>query len=270
MKKKNASHTSLTIKMKKICSKCKILKTYDEYYIRPNGSPYAQCNICKKESSKDWYIKNKNNKEKYNINEKICPNCNILKKKDEYYVFKNNGQMSTYCKICSKDKPDKEKVKIAKEKWRQNNKEHVKEYNREFHHTTRKLNIQYKINQALRSSLHRLLNKNQNTFDYVGCTFEFLKKWFEFFFNKNMSWDNYGIYWEIDHVKPCSAFDLTKEEEQKKCYNWTNLRPLPLQNNRSKRDKIIDSEIFKQKLNVILYNKKCQISRQHVQIAGTS
>ena len=30
----------------------------------------------------------------------------------------------------------------------------------------------------------------------------------------------------IDHIKPCSSFDLSKPEEQKKCFHFTNLQPL--------------------------------------------
>ena len=34
-----------------------------------------------------------------------------------------------------------------------------------------------------------------------------------------MTWDNHGIYWEIDHIKPCSSFNLTNIEEQKQNMN---------------------------------------------------
>lgn len=42
-----------------------------------------------------------------------------------------------------------------------------------------------------------------------------------------MSWKKYlegGIH--IDHKIPCKLFDLTKPEEQKKCFHYTNLQPL--------------------------------------------
>jgi hypothetical protein len=44
--------------------------------------------------------------------------------------------------------------------------------------------------------------------------------------------------WHIDHIKPCSSFDLTKEEEQRKCFHYTNLQPLWATDNRKKADKI--------------------------------
>ena len=40
-----------------------------------------------------------------------------------------------------------------------------------------------------------------------------------------MSWTNQGTYWDIDHVLPCSNFNLEQDEDIKKCFNWKNLRP---------------------------------------------
>jgi hypothetical protein len=48
-------------------------------------------------------------------------------------------------------------------------------------------------------------------------------------FLNGMSWDNYGKgldKWNIDHIIPCNTFDLTKPEEQKRCFHYSNLRPL--------------------------------------------
>ena len=41
-----------------------------------------------------------------------------------------------------------------------------------------------------------------------------------------MTWDKVGKEIHIDHIKPCAKFDLTKKEEQEKCFHYTNLQPL--------------------------------------------
>lgn len=40
-----------------------------------------------------------------------------------------------------------------------------------------------------------------------------------------------------DHIKPCVSFDLTREEEQKKCFHYLNLQPLWAKENLSKGGK---------------------------------
>ena len=41
-----------------------------------------------------------------------------------------------------------------------------------------------------------------------------------------MNWKNYGTGWHIDHIRPCSSFNLRKKSEQYKCFNYKNLQPL--------------------------------------------
>jgi hypothetical protein len=51
-----------------------------------------------------------------------------------------------------------------------------------------------------------------------------------------MNWENQGE-WHIDHILPCASFDLTKEEEQRKCFHYTNLQPLWAKDNMIKGSK---------------------------------
>ena len=52
-----------------------------------------------------------------------------------------------------------------------------------------------------------------------------------------MTWENHGK-WHVDHIKPCCTFDFSKEEEQKKCFHYTNLQPLWAEENLVKAGKV--------------------------------
>jgi hypothetical protein len=50
-----------------------------------------------------------------------------------------------------------------------------------------------------------------------------------------MTWDNYGKYgWHLDHIKPCSSFNLKDPEQQLQCFHWSNQQPLWAKDNLSK------------------------------------
>jgi hypothetical protein len=65
----------------------------------------------------------------------------------------------------------------------------------------------------------------ETTLELLGCNSEFFKEYLENNFLDGMTWENYGE-WHIDHMKPCAAFDLTNEDDQRKCFHYTNLQPL--------------------------------------------
>ena len=74
--------------------------------------------------------------------------------------------------------------------------------------------------------------------DLAGCDIEYLVEYLEDQFQAGMSWENHGRDgWHIDHIKPCASFDLTKLEDQKQCFHYTNLQPLWAYQNQSKGDK---------------------------------
>ena len=75
--------------------------------------------------------------------------------------------------------------------------------------------------------------------DIVGYSIQDLTKHLEKQFDSNMSWENYGSYWWIDHIRPISLFDyeVSNDQEFKKCWALENLRPLEKITNIKKRDK---------------------------------
>ena len=52
-----------------------------------------------------------------------------------------------------------------------------------------------------------------------------------------MTRENYGK-WHIDHIRPCSSFDLSKPEEQSICFHYSNLMPLWAEENLKKGSKL--------------------------------
>lgn len=58
-----------------------------------------------------------------------------------------------------------------------------------------------------------------------------------------MTHDNYGTYWHIDHVKPCSSFDLSCEEEINECFSWKNVQPLKGEENLAKSNIVCEKTI---------------------------
>ena len=95
----------------------------------------------------------------------------------------------------------------------------------------------------------------------IDCSPSQLVKWLEHQFYSKMSWNNYGKYWQIDHVIPCDFFDLTNRKEQLRCFNWRNCRPLDSTENQSKNNKIQPLQIHLQEIKVHYYER-------HIQIAG--
>jgi len=75
--------------------------------------------------------------------------------------------------------------------------------------------------------------------DLIGASPSFVMGYLEAKFTEGMTWENYGHGWHVDHILPCCSFDLTKEEEQKKCFHYSNLQPLWAEDNLKKGGKYI-------------------------------
>jgi len=142
----------------------------------------------------------------------------------------------------------------------------------------RRENPEYKLIQNMTSRIYKLtsnksINKCATTLKLLDCNSIFFIRWISYQFENWMNFDNYGSLWEIDHVTPCVSFDLTKDDEQKRCFNWTNCRPLSDEENESKGDEVIISVINNHNKIVEQYKQILKIKEncmQQIQNAGNS
>lgn len=108
-----------------------------------------------------------------------------------------------------------------------------------------KNNKNYRISELLRSCLRRIVQnrftvKTSKVSKYLGCSIGEFLRYIESNFQDGMTWENHGYEgWHLDHKIPCSKFDLTKEEEIKKCFHYTNIQPLWKNQNLEKGSRVL-------------------------------
>jgi hypothetical protein len=144
---------------------------------------------------------------------------------------------------------NKEKILEYYKKYREKNKDELKEKQREYRNMNKEKrneserirhqkNVKARIIRSLRRRFWNFVRgeiKKNSVIELTGCGREQLMAHLESQFTDGMSWDNYGQHgWHIDHIRPCSSFDLTDCDQQKQCFHYTNLQPLWAEDNLSK------------------------------------
>jgi hypothetical protein len=95
-----------------------------------------------------------------------------------------------------------------------------------------KNNPAYRVKELLRQRMKKVIirgMKKGSSLDLIGCSSEHARRHIESQFKQGMHWGNSGTgkgLWHIDHIVPCKAFDLTRENQQRICFHFTNLRPM--------------------------------------------
>lgn len=188
------------------CKLCRNLK----------NKKYRDCNSDKVKSSRKKYY---------------ASNIQKMREEKTKYYQKNKDKKAAYDKIYR----TKNKKKLNKQK-----KDWEKRRLLSGDHTTKiAKNLRRRINHVLKGT-----NKSASTIQLLGCSIEQFLVYLESMFLENMSWDNYGTNgWHIDHIRPCSSFNLNDENDQKKCFHYSNLRPLWAIDNLKKGKLIINPDV---------------------------
>ena len=188
----------------KKCCRCKIILIKSNFH-KDNKIEDGLFNPCKS-CRKEFFIKKSN---------KV-----ILKQKDCFLEIRDSE-----LERCKKYKNlNREKVNLYEKKERKT------DFNFKLAH-----NIRVRTRQAFKSQNVEKLSK---TFDLIGCSQSFLRKWILYHFLGDMTEENYGSVRSIDHCYPVSKTKLSYENDMYKSKNWINLEPMFSKDNIIKGSKI--------------------------------
>ena len=154
------------------------------------------------------------------VNEFLCWRCNIIY--DRSYARQKGVSGGNKCKACYNlgRKEEKEKNPQAR----------IKSY---LHSYT---DIAY-TGVSCGSPCHA--KPGSKLYEMIGCTTAEFRKHIENQLQEGWSHEDRGNLWEIDHIIPYNNFDLTDSEQVKQVMHYTNVRPLSIKENRTKRDKLV-------------------------------
>jgi|BioPla2DNA2_1021312.scaffolds.fasta_scaffold46761_2 hypothetical protein len=233
----------------KRCPKCGEVKPLCEFHkdkYKKDGHK-SRCADCCRKDRVEW---RKKNLEKALQQERECYRRN----KEKCLMRSKRWQEENMERVRQLDREryerDREKRIRASCEWSKKNREYVNERVRQWYERTKPQRLayfaekrkdpKYRAVYNLRRRLNFVLKGERKAgrfFEILGCDADELRTHIESQFTEGMSWDNYGE-WHIDHIKPCAMFDLTKPDQQKKCFHYANLQPLWATDNLKKGCKV--------------------------------
>lgn len=188
-----------TTKQCNVCQQYKELTEFSKDKNKIDGLSNC-CKFCAKERSRLYYEQHREQRLQYQNNYRLQNNDNINKKKKEHYYA------------------NRDRIIVSR-------RNKYQEY---------KNDPMYKLNRSISKAVWEALKGNkleQHWEDIVGWSIEQLKQHLEKQFTSDMNWNNYGSYWEVDHIIPKNTFTINSF---KICWSLPNLRPLEKKANKSR------------------------------------
>lgn len=210
--------------------------------IKLNSKWYFDATVCKNGHVDKRYT-----------NTGICYTCKRMQNKRNY---KNNLEINRARLKRSYSKIPKDVVRERAKKWvdkniekvreikRKNKKKHLLKYRNaaKLSQREKRKDPHYRICRAVSKAVWQTIKNGKE-----GKSWKEILKFSaeEFFshmeskFKDGMSWENYGSYWQVDHVKPLSWFDLSDPDQFFLAWELSNLQPLKTFDNLSKGNRFI-------------------------------
>jgi len=194
---------------------------------------FKKCGICKVWKKTDRFSNNKKTLTGLNLK---CKKCSSIKfkewrstKDDEYRKSQLIRQsINAVVRRESESEEDKKARRVKRNK----------RYNEK-----RKIDSKFRLNKIMGGSMWYSLRGNKKGTHWerlVDYTIDDLIEHLESKFTDEMSWENAGPYWHIDHIIPISKFNFEKPEDFdfKRCWALENLQPLEAIENLKKNNKL--------------------------------
>jgi hypothetical protein len=185
-----------------------------------------------------------------------CSACVKFRYANEYIrLQKNNTDYKERMKAHRETPEVKTRKRRVKREWKRANPEKVREQAKRYQQNlSATKQIQYRLRSAFTTRLKCALGRKTKTIvEYLGMSMESLLPWLEFAWDDEMSWENYGVTWEIDHVLPLSRFDVTSDADTSFVNHWTNLAPLKRRDNQVKNCRIVPAYVHLQEIRLRKY-----------------
>ena len=151
---------------------------------------------------------------------------------------KINASNSRYHKLSPEEKKERSRKNRAAR-----DPDELKKYHREYFAERIKSDLNFLLISNLRTLTKGAIKRGGSeteakTIELIGCSLEECRKHIEEQFDEKMNWENWDRKgWHLDHIRPCSSFNLSEDKQQYVCFNWRNLRPLWWDKNINKKDK---------------------------------
>jgi len=180
---------------------------------------------------------------------KLCNTCKIQNQRNrsKQYKASNRQHVSDYNKIYKNE--NKEDISSYNNKYFQENKDAINTRRVGYHKKYYKKYPNAKIIASYRGRMKSILEHDKNKYsslEVLGCSKKFFTAWLEWQFDDKQTIKNHGSVWHLDHCLPCTFFDVSKYDDVKRCFHWSNIQPLAGNDNVSKGNKTSNREQFMQ------------------------
>lgn len=121
-----------------------------------------------------------------------------------------------------------------------------------------------KMKRYVRTRIYNCLlhRKSKSSIEYLGCGTDEYQTWITTY-NPELSLDNYGKVWHIDHVIPISLFNLDLQTQCDIAFNWRNTMPLLARENLAKCNRIDKEQLRRHYYYLVKYHITNNIELPH-------